>query len=83
MKKLSKAQGEVVRLMREGWELGKSEGMSGGAWLQKNGVGRGGETKTISISTYLALYTKRIIAGEYTFPTSKYSLTELGKNVQL
>ena len=59
--KLSKKQQEVIDLMNNGWELGQTTGYSSRTWLQKGGIGRGGEAKTISSSTLLALHKKRVI----------------------
>jgi hypothetical protein len=82
--KLSDNQKEVIKLMREGWGLGKSNGLSTRSWLQKNGIGRGGEAKTISNNTFLSLVKKKLIAQKkYDFPTATYILTELGKTIEL
>jgi len=52
--KLSKTQLEVLRLMNEGWELGRNnDGGWGGRqwWMQKGGLGYGGDDKTINSAT--------------------------------
>lgn len=70
--------------MREGWELGHSCTMDGRAWIQKNGVGRGGDTKEIRANTFQAIYDlDLVVATERKFPTHKYGLTELGKTCAL
>lgn len=78
MTKLSKVQQEVIELMKAGWELGVSSGAVPRAWLQKNGVGRGGETKKLAISTYHKLrdlgYFIMVHDG---FPVKKYRLKEI------
>ena len=75
--KLSKAQQKVVDLMKEGWELGKSQSMSGRAWLQKDGVGRGGPVEKVNTNTFWSLYKKEIIKlKKQSFPTSIYELKE-------
>ena len=59
--RLSKTQIEVVNLMREGWELGASSGFDYYAWLQKDGIGKGGPTKRVSGATVHALWKKKFI----------------------
>lgn len=77
--KLTKAQQEVINLMGQAWELGTSSGITSRCWLQKNGLGRGGDTKTISYVTKNKLESMGLIVGTYKFPITKYELTELGK----
>ena len=80
MKKLSKAQERVVGLMQRGWGLGVSHGMLRNAWLQCGGVGRGGQTETVSMSTFMVLRNRGLIYmpdGE-TFPTDRYQLSTGG-----
>ena len=80
--KLSKAQKEIVGLMKDGWELGHSQGMHPRAWIQKGGVGRGGDTMKMSMSTFHVLLDKNLVELSLkSFPTSKYNLTELGKSI--
>ena len=75
MKKLSKAQQEVVAMMENGWELGVSTSFDGRSWLQKGGCGKGGETKTVSIRTFSALRDAGLIESSgRSFPTEKYRL---------
>lgn len=81
--KLSDKQKEVIRLMREGWELAKSRTFKGRSWLQKNAIGKGGETKYLHRSTFITLYERKLIEGEYSFPTSKFTLTEIGKTIPI
>lgn len=84
MKKLSQKQSEVIRLMREGWELGHSCKMEGRSWIQKGGIGKGGNFKNVNSNTFQAIYDRKlIVAIERSFPTHKYALTELGKNCEL
>lgn len=74
--KLTKAQGRVVARMKEGWELGWSNTMDGRVWLQKDGVGRGGETERVLSATAHALVKAGIIVcDKREFPTSKYRLS--------
>ena len=73
--KLSKAQQEVVDLMREGWELGVSTDFTGRCWLQKGGCGKGGETKDVRSTTVGALREAGVIKiCGYSFPTTRYQL---------
>lgn len=79
--KLSPAMLEVLRLMNSGWELAKG----GGArdirfWLQKGGTGRGGESKNISASTWIALCNRGlVIENKIKYPTTTYNLTPAGE----
>jgi len=83
--KLSKTQSTVIKLMREGWEMGRSTSFNDNRiWLQKNGIGRGGETFEVRFNTYSALGNRELIKlKEQRFPTSLYELTEIGKMVTL
>jgi len=78
--KLSEPQQEVICLMQEGWELGQSLVINGRAWMQKNGLGRGGESKDVRAQTFRALVRKGLIGGlAREFPKQRYVLTEKGK----
>lgn len=80
--KLSKTQKELIELMKNGWELGHSQGMRSRAWLQKDGVGCGGECKDMSISTFHVLRDKKLVEISLNrYPISKYKLTELGASL--
>ena len=73
--RLSKTQEEVVTLMREGWELGQTSGWDHRAWLQKDGIGKGGPTKRVSSSTFHALWKKKVIVEKKRgYPTTTYRL---------
>ena len=79
--RLRKAQERVVARMKEGWELGWSSTMDGRVWLQKNGLGRGGETEGVSVATAFALAKAGVIVcDKREFPTSKYRLAENAKS---
>ncbi len=71
---LSKSQQLVIDKMKEGWELGSST--MGRAWLQKNGLGRGGETMGVHRNTLHSLYKMGLIKHIYGFPTSHHTLVE-------
>jgi len=84
MPKLSKNQLEVLRLMSEGWELGRSHGFDGDRpwWMQKGGLGRGGDSKKVNSNTTFSLYKKGLIYKpdpKTEFPTEHWALTEKGK----
>lgn len=84
--KLSDAQKEVIRLMREGWELAISYGLYSGSWMQSNGIGNGGNSKDVRFNTASALIDKKLIAdnGRSKKLSDKYfSLTELGKTIEI
>lgn len=88
--KLSKTQLEVIRLMKEGWELGRNvtNGRDVGHqwWMQKGGLGYGGEDKTVNSATAWKLYHLGLICKpnpNLEFPTEHWALTEEGKNVAI
>lgn len=59
--KLSERQQEVVNLLKEGWELAYCSGYSDMVLFQKNGIGKGGESKNVNKNTLNSLYLKGII----------------------
>ncbi len=79
--KLSKTQQEVVDLIKSGWELGQGGSSSNyRVWLQFGGVGRGGESKTISKATLRMLLKKEIVVfHERNYPLDTYKLTPAGR----
>lgn len=78
--KLSPIQQKTIALMQDGWELGVSGGFSPRCWIQKNGIGKGGESLNLKISTFHVLLNKKLIKKtEDGYPTSKYKLTKLGE----
>ena len=80
MMKLSKAQSEILRMMATGWELGLSMTMDGGFWIQKGGLGRGGDSQNVHHGTAGALENRGLIERcEYSFPTQRLRLTEAGR----
>ncbi len=82
--KLSEPQQAVIYLMQEGWELGKSLTMDGRAWMQKNGLGKGGESKDVRTTTLFALVDRGLIEGKAReFPKQRYVLTEKGKQCKV
>ena len=75
MKGLSAAQQYVIDRMNDGWELGADRTMHGRCWIQKGGIGHGGEAETISISTFQALQQRGIVRSKgHDFPTERFEL---------
>lgn len=82
--KLSPTQIDIIQKMRDGWELGRNCGYRSSVWMQKNGIGRGGESKDLSISTFQILWEKKIITViRIGYSTTVYALTDLGKTISL
>ena len=55
---------EILERMRNGWELGLSScGMHSRAWIQKGGLGRGGESATVSRYALRRLRQKGLIVA--------------------
>lgn len=81
--KLSKAQRELLEKIASGeWELGTSTAMASrrSAWIQRGGIGHGGETVGVSHATVHALYRHGMIAhGDKRFPTRTWKVTEKGR----
>ena len=56
---------EIIKLMKEGWELGTSNAMrSYHIWIQKDGLCKGGESKSIHKSTLHSLIDKKLVILE-------------------
>jgi len=67
--------------MAKDWELGATGGINPSFWLQKGGIGKSGESKTISSTTFFALLGRKLIEVSSTkFPFTYYRLTELGED---
>ena len=78
--KLTKRQQEVIDYMSDGWALGASHALSSHIWLQKDGLGRGGDCVDVHAATFNGLHRRgMIVSAGYGFPTTKYVLTEAGK----
>jgi hypothetical protein len=79
---LSKAQQRVIDLMQQGWELGTSQALDSRSWLQKDGIGRGGDTEDVHGSTFHALYVRKLIElNGSDFPSQRWRLTAAGKSI--
>ena len=77
MKRLSLTQQRVLDLMRTGWELGVSRTIDGSCWLQEDGIGRGGKTETVSISTFQVLWRRGLLkTQDRDFPSERFVLVE-------
>lgn len=62
--------------MKEGWEMGCDIFNNNRVWLQKNGIGYGGETHEVKHNTFESLQKKGLIYSVgRTFPVTKYKLT--------
>ncbi len=55
---------EIIKLLKENWELGISTEINPNCWIQKNGLCRGGESKQIHLNTFKSIKTKGIIVEE-------------------
>ena len=73
--KLSKAQQRIVDYMKNGYELGHMSDINGRYWLQKPGLGRGGDSIDVNRASIHALINKGIICwGKHSFPWTKLYL---------
>jgi len=61
---LSKNQQRVVDLMGDGWALGLSCGRETCAWLQQDGLGRGGATEKVTLATFNGLWKEGAIKAK-------------------
>ena len=82
-RKLSKTQRELLEKIASGeWELGTNTAMASrsSAWIQRGGIGRGGESVTVNQATVHALYRRGMITyGDKSFPTRTWKVTEKGR----
>lgn len=80
-KKLTARQLQVVEKLKEGWELGAGNvGNNFRAWMQKNGLGKGGPTIEVHTSTFTGLLHRNIIEQKkHSFPSSLYGLRQSEK----
>lgn len=82
--KISSSQASVLQYMRSGWELGHSLGYKSRIWLQKNGIGKGGESINVPAKSFGKILAYNLIElKEKRYPTHIYQLTELGKTIKL
>jgi len=66
--KISPKQRELLMLIGDGWEIGISTGFKPRAWIQKGGLGRGGEAKDVHFNTFHSLRVKGLIAQNNELP---------------
>ena len=79
--RLSIKEKNILELMKLGWELAY-DNFSTHSWVQKNGIGRGGETVKVSPRTLKSLKEKGLITEIYSFPCSEYKLVESSKTLK-
>jgi hypothetical protein len=73
--KITPAQQKIINMMNGGWNLGRSH--CGRSWLQKGGIGRGGEVLSVRSDVFLKLYKNGFIkSSKWSFPTEEYILTK-------
>lgn len=82
--KLTVRMRHVLDRLAEGWELGVEGGLVALAWLQQDGLGRGGETEKVSMTTLHALTARGLIRHVTVFPArpTRYALTPAGRAAQ-
>jgi len=82
--KISKVQRKIILRMREGWELGQEMGFHSSHWLQKKGIGKGGESLDVRVDTVHALFKRKLIQTKsQDYPIRKYELTEKGREIEI
>lgn len=82
--KLSPKQKEVIRLMREGWELRQFYQFRNAYWLQATGCAGVGSSKEITDKTAMALLTRKMIQeAKCDERLRTYTLTDLGKTIEI
>ncbi len=59
--KLSKPQQNIIDKMANGWELGWSHSFLVRCWLQKGGIGAGGQSEDVSDRSVSALFKQGLI----------------------
>lgn len=80
--RLSKVQQDILDKMHNGWELGLNGGIDVYCRIQKGGLGRGGEVKTVSCATLWALQERGLIErASEKYPTVYYKLTNKGRRL--
>ena len=75
-------QKEFLQLIVDGWEIGMGTGFTPRAWIQKGGLGRGGEARDIHFNTFSAMRLKGLIElneqHQFADP-QRYHITEKSK----
>ncbi len=81
MNSISPKQKNILQLIIDGWEIGIYTGIYPGAWIQKSGLGYGGEAKGVNFKTFDSLRTKGLIAQNNELPFTNpqhYHITQKG-----
>lgn len=75
------AQTAVLERIADGeWELSQSMTMDGRTWMQRGGIGRGGEAKNVNAATFHALWkAKWVVSKGRSFPNNLYAITDAGR----
>lgn len=78
--RLGKQQRKILELMTQDWQLGLSLGLHPHYWIQKGGLGKGGEANhNLNQVTCLSLVKNGYIRVAYRkFPTEAFELSALG-----
>lgn len=80
---LSPGARAVLGKMAAGWDLGCYPGTGPGASfsyvLQRNGLGKGGESQNVNAHTAHALRKRDFIQGDYNWKMTRYTLTPAGR----
>ncbi len=82
--KTSQKQIEILQLITNGWEIGIDTGPSPTTWIQKGGLGRGGESKQVHFNTFDSLRYKGLIKRNHEsfFANPQhYCITDKGRQV--
>lgn len=82
---LSQPQKEIIRKLRNAWELGCYKRYCGGNWsLQQGGLGKGGDVIRIKAQTAKKILEYKLIEEEESnCMVVKYHLSELGKTINI
>lgn len=75
-----KNQNQILKLINNGWEFGKSK-LTGECWIEEGGIGSGGNKVGIHGNMFNSLYKKGIILSTGTgFPVELFKLSEIKLN---
>lgn len=74
------AQRKVLQAMADGWGFGREDTYHGGFWMQQGGLGCGGPSEEVRVSTGFALLQAGwIVVVRKGWPTVHYALTPAGR----
>lgn len=75
---LSEAGREVLEKLADGWQIGRSS--RGRTWMQRHGVGNGGDSQNIHGNVFAALMAREFIKHTGgTWPNYKFDITPAGR----